>query len=109
MPFIDAFSDWKTTSVTITRNINDIVGGEEVSTTSTIGTYDTIAYKGRQAENLTADKIRERVSMVLIFDVGVDIQERDTCTVSGSGYSAIDVDDVAFQGEALVVPVEKIS
>jgi len=109
MAYLDVFKEWKTTSVTVTRDINDIVNGEEVETTTTIGTYATIAYKGRQAESVVADKIRERVSMVLIFDVGVDVQERDTCTVSGNKYSVIDADDVAFQGDALVVPVERIS
>lgn len=109
MAFLDVFSDWRDVSASVTRTIKTIANGLPTESTSTIGTYSCIGYRGTQAEQVVADKIRERVSLVLITDTSADFQPRDTVTVSNKVYKVIEADNVAYQGDAQVIALELVS
>ena len=108
---MNSFRDWQNVSATVTRtyNVPNASTGVVSPSTSTVGTYKCIFWIGRAAERVVSEKIRTEVDAVGIFDVGRDIQHRDTLTINSVKYNVIDTDNVAFQNEALVVALAEIA
>lgn len=104
---MDSFRDWQSVNATIQRNTNtlDPTTGKYTTSSTTGSTYKCIFWVGRQAERVVAEKIRTKVDAVGVFDVGIDIKIRDEVVINSVTYNVVDVDNVAFQNEALVVPL----
>ena len=111
MGIMDFFRDYQSVSAKINRNsyTYDSTTGRDTVTTTTIGTKNVIFYTGSQAESVLAEKIRPDVSAVCIFDPGVNVKNDDEIIISSRNYDAIYVDDIAMQGEALVVALKEKS
>lgn len=110
MSILDAFRDWQSVDGVVKRITKTLNTGTGLWTesTSTIGTYKCIFWVGKQAESVVSEKIRSKVDAVAVFDIGRDIKPRDTITVNSVDYNVIETDNVAFQDEALVVPLAGI-
>lgn len=112
MSILSYFTDWETTPIEIRRissTFDQSTGRHTSPSESLIASVDAIFYKAGQSESVVAQQIRERVSAICIFDVGTNVLAKDIIVVRDKRYSAIDVDNVAYQDEALVVPLELIS
>ena len=111
MSFLDDFLCYKNTPAIIKRTITVFdTTGKQDDTTSIIGTYDCIFWKGKQAESVVSERIRTIVDAVAVFDPTEvsDIERRDTITTNGKEYNIIDIDDVGFQGDAFIIALEEI-
>jgi hypothetical protein len=110
MAFLDDFACYKNVSATVKRitTVDNTATGEQDETITEIGTFTCIFWTGSQAESVVSEKIRSIVSAVAVFDVGTDINTRDTVTINSKEYNVIYTDDVGLQGDALVVPLQEI-
>lgn len=111
MAIIEHFRDWQSVSATVKRktSVFDPSTGRQTESDSTIGTFDCIYWTGSQAESIVSSKIRTQISGVTVFDYDKDIKQRDTIELNSRKYSVIDVDNVSYQNEAIVVAIEEIT
>ena len=108
MAILDYFTDEKDVSVQIDRTDNNAfnsVTGKFTTGSSTIATVNAIFYIGPQAERLLAEKLRSTASGVVIMDIGTDVKIKDELTINSIKYNVMYVDNVSYQGEALVLAI----
>jgi hypothetical protein len=108
MTLVDDLACFKTTDATISRITTDdnTSTGTQTESESTIGTFKCIFWVGRQAESVVAEKLRGRVSAVAVFDYDQNVKLHDNVLVNGTTYNALDPDNIGFQNEGLLVPLE---
>ena len=106
---LDYFTAEKNISAEIKRNTTSLVAGVSQKTENTIDTYLSIFYLGSQAENLVAEKLRQAVAAVAIFDYGIDIKQNDIVIVNSKRYILINLENVALRNEALVAALKEIN
>lgn len=109
MAFLDVFTDLITVSAVIKREAGTFSNGSFANTQTTVATESCIFYLGGQSEFVLAEKIREGVDGTCIFQPTTVVRVRDELTINSINYDVIYVDNVALQGEAVVVLVQKKS
>lgn len=103
------FEDVKNVSAEIIRDqVLFLNGVEQPPVPSIIVTLDVIFYLGAQAENLVSEKIRQSVDAVLLTEPTTDIKLNDVVVINaGKRFIVISDEDVAEQGELLVIGLKR--
>jgi len=91
----------------ITNVFNPVTGDtDETTTTTLLGNY--IHYNTTGSTSVLTDKMRERVSSVLLVDNKVSILDSDQLVVNNQLYNVVYKDDVANLGEVINIYLEKV-
>ena len=93
------------TVTTITEVFNPTTGQTTDSTTTT--TTTGIFYKNSSSNQLIASKISDKATATYIVSADSAIQRTSRLTIDSIVYSIIDVDNVAFQNEAIVIGLQE--
>jgi len=105
------FEDVENVSAEVVRSTTEIIKGiEQPPVTASIVTLDVIFYVGSQAEQMVSEKIRQSVDAVLLTDPSTDIILNDTVIIEGQPktFQVINSEDVAEQGELLVIALKRL-
>jgi hypothetical protein len=105
MSFMDAFEKEKSTDVVVSRETTTDTGGKQAVGKTTIGTFKSVFWIGRNAEAVVSEKIRAKVTGVCIFDPGTDVKLHDNLLINGVNYVAFSPDDIGLQEDVLMIPV----
>jgi len=96
--------------VTVTGGYDPITGQNKGSTSSWVSAGNCLFWTGSQAERVVASKIRDVIDAVAVFYTTVSITGEKLRINGGNVYEIIGKpDDVALNGEALVVALKEVT